>query len=78
MTERATQLQEELLRLPAEDRLEIAHILWESVDPPPGRIHETEEEFIAELDRRAAEPEADPSTARPFREVIEELRKESR
>jgi hypothetical protein len=54
MTEQALRLQEELLRLPIEDRLEIAHILWESVEPPPGKVYETEEDFIAELDLKQA------------------------
>jgi len=78
MTERALQLQKELLELAFMDRLELARVLWDSVGPPPDGRYETEEDFMAELDRRAAEHERDPSSARPFREVIEELRRETR
>ena len=77
MTEQAKRLKEELRCLSIDDRLELAHFLWESVGPPPGKVYETEEEFIVELNRRAEEHERDPSTGQPFREAIEELRQEA-
>ena len=65
-----------MLELDFIDRLELARILWDSVSPPPDDRYETEEDFVAELDRRAAEHEADPSKSRSVREVIEELKRE--
>ena len=47
------QITDHALALPVEQRFELAHKLWESVEEPPG-VYE-DEEFIALLRRRAKE-----------------------
>ena len=61
-------LLDQLMRLPPHERVEIAHRLWESVPVESGGFESTDEQK-AELDRRLAEHEADPSTAIPYGEV---------
>lgn len=65
----------ELLKLPPGDRAELAMALWASLD----EASRNEElaltpEQIAELDRRFAEHQADPSSARSWEEVERRLR----
>jgi len=64
----------ELLRLPANQRVEIAMALWESLT---GAERETElaltPEQEAELDRRLAEHVANPGSAIPWDEVRRKL-----
>ena len=66
---------DELLKLPARERADIAHALWESLTET-----EQEAEFVltdelkVELDRLAAEHEADPHSAIPWEEVRKKLR----
>jgi putative addiction module component (TIGR02574 family) len=71
-------LLDELMRLDALDRLEIADKLWDSVHPPgsarPGDIVVITEEQLAELDRRIEEHKKDPSSAVPLEEAMERLR----
>jgi putative addiction module component (TIGR02574 family) len=65
-------LLEELMRLPADERVEIALELWDSVDEkdlPP-----LTPEQMEEIDRRIAEHERDPSRAIPWEEVRDRLR----
>ncbi|HEY6832378.1 MAG TPA: addiction module protein [Pseudolabrys sp.] len=60
-------LLQELMRLPATERVEIALELWDSVeesDLPP-----LTPEQMEEIDRRIAEHERDPSRAIPWEEV---------
>jgi putative addiction module component (TIGR02574 family) len=59
-----------LLALPADERREIAEALFDSV-PEPGR--ELSPEFKAELDRRAAESDADPAAGIPWSEAYPRL-----
>ena len=65
---------DELLKLPASERADIALALWESLTET-----EQEAEFVltdelkAELDRRVAEHEADPDSAIPWEEVRKKL-----
>ena len=67
----ATDILDELLKLPASERADLALALWESLTDA-----EREAEVVltseqkAELARRLAEHEADPSSAIPW-EVIE-------
>lgn len=58
-------------RLSPEQRLELIGELWDSLEEelPP-----LEPEFIAELDRRLAEFEANPTEGRPAAEVIARIR----
>lgn len=77
MSETALRLQNELMQLPEEDRRQLAHLLWESLDGPlEDEVDMDESAWIAELDRRSADAAANPNDARPFREVIAELRGE--
>jgi putative addiction module component (TIGR02574 family) len=65
-------LLQELMRLPATERVEIALELWDSVeerDLPP-----LTPEQMDEIDRRIAEHERDPSRAIPWEEVRDRLR----
>jgi putative addiction module component (TIGR02574 family) len=65
----------ELLKLPANERAELAHALWESLTDS-----EREAEFAltpeqeAELDRRWEAHIADPGSAIPWEEICKELR----
>jgi putative addiction module component (TIGR02574 family) len=66
MTDTALRLRDELLRLPEEDRIELANVLWESVEDVA---------WEAELDRRVAEIESGTAVGRPAQEVFDDLRK---
>ena len=65
-------LLDQLMQLPPEERVEIAHQLWDSV-PAASDGFELTVEQKAEIDRRLAEHERDPSTAIPYEEVREWL-----
>jgi putative addiction module component (TIGR02574 family) len=58
------------LALPEAERILLADELLEAISPDPGPC--TEEEFAAELDRRAADCERDPSLAIPLSDVLKE------
>ena len=73
MTESALRLKDELLRLPELDREEMAQLLWDSLD---GFEDVDEASWTAELERRSADVEAGRATVEPFRQAIEELRRE--
>lgn len=65
----------DLLKLPPADRAELAMALWASLDETSrGAELALTPEQIAELDRRFAEHEADPGSARPWEEVEKDLR----
>lgn len=59
------------LTLSPVEREELAGRLWDSLDPPPDVDATTEEEFFAELDRRAEEARRDPSVMIPWEQVRE-------
>ena len=63
-----------LLKLPAGERADLALALWESLDEPARQdaVGLTPAE-AAELKRRLAEHEADPTTAVPWLEVRKKL-----
>ena len=61
------------MQLPAEERLELAHDLLDSV-PGAGDDFELTDEQKAEIDRRIAEHERDPGSAIPWEVVRERLR----
>jgi putative addiction module component (TIGR02574 family) len=64
-----------LLKLPADERLQIAMALWESLeDTDREEAFTVSPELVAELDRRWAEHVADPSSAIPWEVVERELR----
>jgi len=64
-------------KLPYAERCELVEELEATLNPPPGPPM-TVAEFRAELDRRWAEYVADPSTARPVEDVMEEIRRKHR
>jgi putative addiction module component (TIGR02574 family) len=70
-------LRDQVLQMSAEDRLELIDEIWESLHPP-GSIR-PDEPFVlseaqkAELDRRIAEYERDPSRAIPLEEFLARL-----
>lgn len=72
MTDIALRLKDELLRLPEEDRVELARILWDSIDEPFDE--EIDGAWEAELNRRFEEIESGQAVGEPARKVIEELR----
>jgi putative addiction module component (TIGR02574 family) len=70
MTKETTELLAEALKLPETEREELADRLLESLDPPTSDIDQmTDEEFVAELDRRAVELRQNPELGIPWDEV---------
>jgi putative addiction module component (TIGR02574 family) len=68
----------ELLKLPADERAELAIALWESLSPEERAAEfELGPEECTELDRRWAEHLADPASAIPWEEVRRKLRDET-
>jgi putative addiction module component (TIGR02574 family) len=63
----------ELLRLTPAERIQLAQDLWDSLPEDPDLLPLTEAER-AELDRRLAEHQRDPSTSIPWHEVRSRLR----
>ncbi len=63
-----------LLKLPADERAELAMALWASLDDVQrsAELALTTEQ-AAELDRRLAEHQADPSSAVPWEDVRKKL-----
>jgi putative addiction module component (TIGR02574 family) len=53
----------ELFKLSVEDRIQIMGDLWDSITSEPDQLPPLTKEQCAEIDRRIAEHEKDPSTA---------------
>jgi len=66
-------LRDQVMQLPAEERLELGYDLLESV-PDAGDDFELTDEQKAEIERRMAEHERDPSSAIPLEEFMARLR----
>lgn len=64
---------DDLLKLPPAERAELAMALWDSLEDSPEVFPLTEAQK-AELDRRMAEHDADPSSAVPWEDVLRRLR----
>jgi putative addiction module component (TIGR02574 family) len=65
---------DELLKLPAAERVEIALALWDSLeDAELDALVPLTEEQKAELDRRLAEHERNPGSAIPWEQVRRDL-----
>jgi putative addiction module component (TIGR02574 family) len=77
MTDTATRIKDEALRLSDGDRLELARALWDSIDGPDDEIDAEDAAWIAELDRRAADLKAGRAIAEPADKVLAELREEA-
>ncbi len=67
MTKKA--LFEELLELSPAERVQLAEDLWDSVAATPGDIPALTEAQRDEIDRRMADHERDPSSARTWDDV---------
>lgn len=66
----APEVMEALLKLPSQERADLAMALWESLDEADREASvDLTPEQAAELDRRIAEHLADPSTGIPWEEV---------
>ena len=62
----------ELLELPADERLQLVEAIWDSLVDVPEAIP-ISDDVREELDRRLEAYYADRSTARPWREIRDEL-----
>ena len=62
----------ELLELPADQRLQLVEAIWDSLVEIPEAVP-LGDDVREELDRRLAAYYDDPSSARPWREIREEL-----
>ena len=57
------------LALPGNERLDVANKIYESIPPPPVFVEMSEEEFVAELERRATEMEQGVDEGIPWAEL---------
>jgi putative addiction module component (TIGR02574 family) len=62
----------ELLELPAHERLQLVEAIWDSLVEVPEAVP-VSDDVRDELDRRLAAYYADPSSARPWAEIRDEL-----
>ena len=65
-------LRDELLKLPLDERIELAGVLWDSVVDQQGAVELTEAQR-AELVRRLKKPEQDPSAGVSWEDLDREL-----
>jgi putative addiction module component (TIGR02574 family) len=73
MAKRAVDL-DKLRQLPISERLQLVEDLWDTIaEDAPDEALPLSPELAAELDRRLAEHEADPKTARPWAEIRAEV-----
>ncbi len=66
-------LRQELLKLSAAERLELVEELWDSIAGDDEALAATDEQR-ADLERRLAEADADPTGGSPWEEVEERIR----
>jgi putative addiction module component (TIGR02574 family) len=72
MSSKTAELLAAALKLPPEERQELADRLLDSLDPPASAIDRmTDAEFEAELTRRMDESDRDPSVRIPWEQVRE-------
>ena len=72
MTATAKKVLASAMRLSEEDRCAVADELLASIGPPDSFEQVTEDELIDELERRAAELAADPSSGIPWETIRDE------
>lgn len=70
-------LREELLKLPATERLALVEELWDSLADDDEALALTDAQR-EDLERRLAEADADPTGGLPAEEVLERIRSRSR
>ena len=74
MTQHATELLANALRLPDDERAAFTEELLASFDPQPGEADPLDDaEFLAELDRRAEEFRNDPTSGLPW-DIVKGMR----
>lgn len=71
MSEAMSAVLTQAMKLSATERGELIERLVDSLDPPDGLDELTEDEFTAELHRRAADLRNDPTTGIPWNDVKE-------
>jgi putative addiction module component (TIGR02574 family) len=64
-----------MLALPVEQRVNLAQLLWSSLEDHPVDVSQNEEAFIQELKRRDQEMTSDPSSCFSHEEVMAEARR---
>ena len=69
MSETLATVLAQAMQLPAAERGELIDRLADSLDPPEGLGEIAENEFTAELNRRATELRADPTSGIPWDDV---------
>ena len=70
MTSETQSVYQAALALPDSERLKLVERLMETLPPPEDDL--TEDEFVAELDRRFAEIQKDPSGGIPWSQIQRE------
>jgi putative addiction module component (TIGR02574 family) len=70
------QIKELALALPVEQRVDLAQLLWSSLDNHPPDVSLDEEAFRQELQRRDDEMSSDPSACLTHEEVMTEARRQ--
>ena len=70
-------LREELFKLSAAERLELVEELWDSLSDDDEALSLSDEQR-ADLERRLAEADADPTGGSPWEEVRERIRNRPR
>ena len=70
-----TQIKELALALPVEQRVDLAQLLWSSLDNHPSDVTHDENAFQQELMRRDQEMSSDPSSCFSHDEVMAEARR---
>ncbi len=61
------------LKLSDQERAELVDALLDSLPPEEDFVEVTEKEFLAELERRAVELDADPSAGIPWSELKKQM-----
>ena len=64
----------EILRLPAEERLRLVELIWESLAPKPSEVP-LSDAHRAVIDERVAEHERNPDDVVPREEVLDQARR---
>jgi putative addiction module component (TIGR02574 family) len=73
MTESRTSLTAELRRLSASERLQLVEDLWDTIAADSDALPALTPDQLAEIERRLAAHDADPSSAVPWEEVRSRL-----